>query len=150
MLKEKIQNDLKENLKAGNKEAVSALRMLFSEIKNTEIQKQKKDGLSEDEIIEVVLREVKKRKDSIRQYREGGRKDLAEQEEKELEILTGYMPEQLGEDEIKKIAQEIIGKINASGKSDFGKVMGAMMKEVKGKTDGALVGKVVKELLESN
>lgn len=149
MLKEKIQSDLKKNLKAGNKEAVSALRMLFSEIKNIEIQKQKKDGLSKNEIIEVISREVKKRKDSIKQYSKAGREDLVEKEKKELKILTGYMPEQLDEDEIKKIAKEIIKKLEASNVSDFGKVMGALMKEIKGEADGAVVGKVVKELLSN-
>jgi len=148
MLREKIQNDLKKSFKEGDKETTSVLRMLFSEMKNTEIQKKKqKEGLSDNEIIEVISREVKKRKDSIEQYKRGNREDLAEKEKRELEVLMGYMPEQLNENEIKKLAQETIKRIGIVGPSDFGKVMGVLMNEVKGKAEGKVVSKVVKELL---
>ncbi len=104
--------------------------------------------LTNEEVIEVVSSEVKKRKDSIEQYEKGGRSDLAENEKKELEILMEYMPKQMGEDEIRKIVKEKIEELGISGSQETGKLMGAIMPQFKGKTDGNAVSKIVQEELK--
>ena len=112
MLKQKISNDLKSAMKSGDVIKRDTLRFLDSAIKNTEIEKKKKDsGLTDEEIIEVIARSVKQRRDSIEQYEKGGRQDLVEKEKKELEILTSYMPAQLGEDQLHSIIKETIFRI---------------------------------------
>lgn len=124
------------------------LRMLDAMIKNTEIEKLKKEeGLSDAETQEVIARAVKQRKDSVAQYIAGERSELAEKENKEIEILVGYMPEQVGEDKIKEVVCEIIASVGAVSKADIGKVMGQAMSRLKGQTDGNVVKKIAEELL---
>ena len=108
---------------------------------------EKESQLTDEEIIEVVSSEVKKRKEAIVEFKKGGREDLVEKEKKEMEILMKYLPEQLSEEEIKKLAKEIIKEIGAESMKDMGKVMGNLMPKVKGKAEGSLVSKIVKELL---
>lgn len=144
-LKDQIKSDLKNSMKSGDNVSRGVLRLLNSDIKNAEIEKRKE--LSDNEIIEVVKRSIKRRKDSIEQYKKGGRKDLVDQEEKELKVLEKYMPEQMSEKETRVVIQDVIRKSGATSASDFGKVMGAAMKEFKGKADGNLVSKIVKEEL---
>jgi len=144
-LKNQIQDDLKSSMKSGNEIRRGVLRMLGAEIKNSEIVK--KGALDDKEILEVILRSAKKRRDSIEQYKKGGRNDLAEREEKELEILEKYLPEQMNEEEVRKMVQETIKEAGAVGASEFGKVMGVVMGKLKGKADGNLVGRIVKEEL---
>ena len=147
-IKEKIQINLKEAMKAGEAERRDVLRMLDSAIKNVEIEKKKREsGLSEEEVVEVLSRAIKQRKDSAEQYRSGGRDDLAEKEEREMEILSVYMPDQLGEEEIRVIVRETIGNVGAKSKEDIGKVMGAVMGKVKGKADGDMVKAIVEKEL---
>lgn len=144
-LREKIVSELKEAMKTGQTMKRDTLRMLDSAIKNVEIAKGKREtGLSDEEVLEVVSRSVKQRADSIRQFEEGGRPELAEKEKGEMEILKIYLPAQLSEDEIKKIVEQII----AQGGTDIGKVMGQVMGRVKGKADGNLVRKIVQEQLQ--
>ena len=145
-LKNQSQDDLKASMKSGDEIRRTVLRSLNAEIKNAEIAK--KDILNDGEVLEVISKNVKRHRDSIEQYQKGDRNDLAEQEEKELKILQKYLPEQMGEEEIKKIIKEAVKKTGASGASDFGKAMGVAMKELKGNADGNLVGKIVKEELE--
>lgn len=144
-LKEQIKNDLKSSMKSGDNAVRGVLRMLFSDIKNVEINERKE--ISDEKIIEIIKKNIKSRKDSIEQYTKGNREDLADQEKAELEILEKYMPEQMGEDEVRKIVVDIISKSEASGASDFGRVMGAVMKEVGSGADGNLVGGIVREEL---
>jgi uncharacterized protein YqeY len=147
-LKQKIQQDLKLAMKSGDTRKRDALRMLDSMIKNSEIEKKKKeDGLADGEIQEVVARAIKQRKDAAEQYAAGGRAELAEKEEKEVEILLKYMPKQMGEEEIRAVVREIISKTGASSPADMGKVMGAAMSELKSKADGQIVKKAVEEEL---
>lgn len=147
-LKEKITGDIKESLKQGKAERLSTLRMLISVIANKEIEKLKKEtGLSDPEVIEVVSSEVKKRRDAVELYRKGGREDSAKKEEAEIAVLMEYLPAQLSEAEIKAIVKIAIAKTGASGEKDFGKVMKELMPQVKGKADGTLLAKLVKELL---
>ena len=127
-LKEQIENDIKSSMKSGDNTVRGVLRMLFSDLKNVEINERKE--ISDEKIIEIIKKNIKSRKDSVEQYTKGNRKDLASQEEKELEILEKYMPEQMGEDEVRKIVLDVINKSEAVSASDFGKVMGVVMEEV--------------------
>ena len=148
MLKQKIVEDLKEAMKAGNTVKRDTLRMLDSMIKNTEIEKLKKEeGLSDAETQEVIARAIKQRKDAVEQYIAGGRSELAEKENKEIELLLAYMPAQLGEDKIREIIQEVIVATGAVSKADIGKVMGQAMGRLKGQADGNVVKKIAEELL---
>ncbi len=147
LLKEKINSDLKEALKAGNAEKRDTLRFIVSAIKNAEIEKIKKEeGLNDEEVIEVVSRQIKQRKDSVEQYKKGNRPDLAEKENKEIEILLKYLPKQLSEEEIRKEVKKTILQIGASS-ANFGKIMGEAMRNLKGKADGNAVKKILQEEL---
>lgn len=142
---EQIDQNLTKALKEKNEATVSVLRMLKSAIKNKEIEKG--EELKEDEMAELVGKEAKKRKESLQAFEEGGRDDLAEKEKRELGILEEYLPEQLGEEEVRKIVKDTIGEVGASSIQDLGKVMGPVMEKVKGKSDGNIVSKIVKEEL---
>lgn len=149
-LLEKIIADLKTAQLNRNEVVLGVLRMLVSSIKNKEIEKRTKSGeseLNDEEITAVISTEAKKRREATEQYKIGGRPELAEKETNELNILSKYLPAQLSEDEIKKIVQEAIVEIQATDLQDLGKVMLAVMLKVKGKADGGLVNKIVKEEL---
>lgn len=143
---EKIKAEVKEAMKQKDTVKLSTLRMLNSAIKNTAIDK-RKETLDDSEVIEVVSRAVKQHKDSIENYKNANREELVEQEQKELNILMEYMPEQMSEDEIRKIAADSIAEIGEVSVADFGKVMGQIMSKVKGKADGNIVTRIVKEEL---
>ncbi len=148
MLKKQILEDLKSAMKEGNSSKRDTLRMLDSMIKNVEIEKKKREeGLSDEEVREVIAKAIKQRKDAVSQFEAGGRADLAEKEKAEVEILSVYMPEQLGEDEVRKIVKEVIANSGATSKAEIGKVMGPAMGKLKGQADGNLVKKIVEEEL---
>ncbi|MDO8668558.1 MAG: GatB/YqeY domain-containing protein [bacterium] len=144
-LLEKINEELKQAMKSKDGETTSVLRMLISSIRNKEISLRSADKveLSDEQIIETIGSEIKKRKDSVEAYAKGGRQELALKETSEIKILEKYLPEQLSDEELEKIIKEII----AAGATDFGKVMGQTMARVKGKADGNRVGSLVKKLL---
>lgn len=145
-LKEKINNDLKEAMKSGDKirlNTVRSIRALILEFEKSGANKE----LTPDDEVKLLTSAAKKRKDSIEQFRNAGRNDLVEQEEAELKVLLEYLPKQLTKDEIKAEVQKIIAETGAKGKEDFSKVMPAAMKSLKGKADGNLVRKVVESLL---
>jgi len=147
-LKQKIFEDLKTAMKAGETEKRDVLRMLDAMIKNTEIDKLKKEeGLSDAEVMEVIARAIKQRKDAMTQYEAGGRPELAEKEKKEVKILMAYMPEQMSEDKVREIVKEVIAQAGATSKAEIGKVMGSAMGRLKGQADGNLVKKIVEEEL---
>lgn len=146
-LKSKIDQDIKEALKARNNLKLGVLRMLKSEIKYKEINKGSE--LSDDEVISVLSSSVKKRKESIEQFQKGGRDDLVSREKAELEVVRGYMPEQLTEDKLIRIIQLAIQENNVTGPSDLGKVMKSIMPQVKGKADGKLINQLVASQLQS-
>lgn len=163
-LKQRIQQDLKEALKQKEELKPLVLRMLLAAILNKEKEKRyklvktggadlaeqeliDKSRLSDEEITSAVFYEVKKRKEAVFEYDKGGRKDLADKEQKEAEILKEYLPEQFSEEEIKKMVQEAIKKTGASQIKDMGKVMAELMPKVKGKAEGGTVSKIVKEAL---
>lgn len=145
-LKQTISEDMKSAMKSGDKLALSVLRMLNSELKNREIEKG--EELSDEAVLEVVSKQAKKRKDSIAAYNQGGRSELAEQEQLELDILNKYLPEQMGEEELRRVISETINETGAKEASEMGKVMGALMPKIKGKADNSLASKIVKEELD--
>ncbi len=146
-LREKIKNDFKEAFKAKEISRLSVLKMLNATIANAEIAKNR-EKLSEEELIGVISSEAKKRKDAIEQYEKAGRENLAGKEKEELEILKNYLPEQLSEEKIREFVQKTIKEIGAESSADFGKAMGKIAPQLKGKADGAIIAKIVKEELE--
>jgi len=142
-----LQEEMKQALKAKDTLKLSVIRMLISEIKKVQIDTKK--DLSDEEIIQVIQKYAKQRKESIKQYRDAGREDLAQKEEKELEIVSKFLPKQLSEDEIVKIVEQAIVETGASSMKDMGKVMKIVMEKVKGRADGSVVSKIVKEKLSS-
>jgi uncharacterized protein YqeY len=147
-LREKIFSDLTEASKKGEVARRDALRLLFSAVKNTEIEKLKKEtGLSDEEVMEVVARSIKQRRDSIEQYEAGKREDLAEKERKEIEILSAYLPEQMNDEAIEKNVQEIISEMGEVSVKDLGRIMGVAMQRLKGKADGNRVREKVLKIL---
>lgn len=141
----RIKKDLDQALKKKDSLAVSVLRLLLAEIHNQEIEKQKE--LTDEDVLEVIRREVKKRKEAVEAYQKGNRKDLAEKEGTELKILNTYLPQQLSDEELKKIVASVVDEVGAKEPTDFGQVMGAAMGRVKGQADGAKVATLVKEKL---
>jgi uncharacterized protein YqeY len=145
-LKERLNADMKESLKAGEKLRLSTIRLLLSEIKNAEIAK--RGDLTDEELLAAVSREARKRKESIAEYEKGGRKDLVEKETAELAVLEAYMPEQLSEGELRGIIEETVKQVGATSPGDLGKVMGALMPCIRGKADGKLANRLASEMLE--
>ncbi|HEX6983046.1 MAG TPA: GatB/YqeY domain-containing protein [Balneolaceae bacterium] len=148
-IKDQIMADLKQAMKNKDRDRLRVLRSLKAKLLEREISERQEGEatLSDEQSVEVLMKAAKQRKESIEQFEEGGRDDLAENEKKELEIINSYLPEMLSEDEIREIAQEKIDTLGAENMSDMGRVMGAMMQELKGKADGSLISKVVKEKL---
>ncbi len=145
-LREKIFEDLKKALREKKTLELSVLRMLQASLKNKEIEK--KGNLTESDIIEVINKEIKRRRQSAEEYKKVNREDAAEKELKEAEILMRYMPEQLSEEEIREEVKRCIEALNASDIKDLGKVMKEIMPKLKGKADGKVVSKIIKEELE--
>ncbi|HDJ29128.1 MAG TPA: GatB/YqeY domain-containing protein [Proteobacteria bacterium] len=144
-LKEQLTEEMKTAAKAKDKLKLSTIRMVRSEIKNREIAL--RHELNDDEILKLLGTMVKQRKDSINQFKKGGRDDLAAREEQELEILQAYLPEQLDAAEIEKIVKAVIAETGAVGKKDMGKVMQAVMARVAGRADGKEVNRMVSSQL---
>lgn len=148
MLKQKIQEDLQSAMIARDDLRLSTLRMLKSAIQYYEIQKGGAGYEATDEdVIDVIGREIKKRKESIAMYKQGGREESAQNEQKELDILKSYLPEQMPEEEVRKLIEETIQQTGATSIQDMGKVMGALMSKIKGKADSSLVSNIVREAL---
>ena len=132
-------------MKSHDELRVSALRMLLAAIKNKEISLTKKDtGLSEDELLQVIRLEVKKRKEAIEQMKQGGRDELASEEEVKLKVLMEFLPEQMREGEISELVNQIISEQQTK---DFGTIMREVMKKTQGKADGKVVSELVKQKL---
>lgn len=146
-LRNKIPEDLKEALRNKNTVELSVLRMLQSAIRNKEIEKNKGE-LTDEEVIEVIGSEIKKRKESIEGYTKGQRQDLVDREKAELEVLMKYMPKQMTEEEIREEARKAIEEAEAKTLKEAGKVMKILIPRTKGKAKGALVNRIVREELE--
>lgn len=144
-LKDQLTTDMKEAMKAKQTERLSTIRQLRSAIKNKEIDIRKE--LDDDAVISVIGTLVKQRREAAQMYRDNDRLELAEKEEAELVVLQGYLPAQLGEDELRTIVSEVIISTGASSMKDMGKVMPQVMARTKGAADGKLVNQLVREKL---
>ena len=144
-LSERLSEDLKKTLKAGEKDALSVIRMIKAAIKNKEIEKG--TPLGDEEINGVLLSLARQRKESIEQFSKGNRQDLVEKETRELSIIKSYMPRQLTEEELKAIIEDVIKEIGAGSQKDTGKVMKFVIAKVKVQVDGKIVSELVKNLL---
>lgn len=144
-LEDRIDTDLKQALKAGDKDRVTVLRGLKSDLKYAKIDK--KGDLTEADEVAVMSSAAKKRRESIEQYRAGNRDDLADKEQRELETIQQYLPKQLSEDEVRKMVQEAIEDTGAESPQQIGLVMKAVMPKLKGQADGKLVNKLAMEIL---
>ncbi len=150
-IKNQIIEDITEAMKAKAKDRLQVLRSLKARLMEKEISERKggEAELTDEQAIEVLMKAAKQRKESIEQFEQGSRQDLADKEKEELKIIEAYLPEMLSEDEIRRIVKERISAIGAAGMQDMGKVMGPVMGQLKGQADGSLVSKVVKEELNS-
>ena len=146
-LKEQLAEDMKQAMK--DKEAgkirLSVIRMVRASIKNVEIDR--KQELSEEEVVDVVAKEMKMRRDSMEEFKKANRLDLVENLEQEISVLVKYLPEQLSEDEVRALVKEAVEQTQATGPKEMGKVMAALMPKVKGRADGKLVNSIVREML---
>ena len=150
MTKKDLQEQLKQSMLSRDELKTSVLRMLLSAINYYEIQKGGAGYEATDEdVLTVIGNQAKQRKDSIEQFKAAGRQELADKEQKELELLNVYLPAQMSDEEITKLVKEAIAKTGASTMADIGKVMGTLMPSVKGKADGNLVNSIVKKELTS-
>jgi uncharacterized protein len=144
-LVEQLTQDMKNAMRNKEKTKLSTIRMVRSAIKKAEIDQ--KTTLSDDDVMAIMLREIKQRKDAIREYTKAERDDLVAKEQEELEILQTYLPEPLSEAELRELVQQTITQLGASSKKEMGKVMGAVLSQVKGRADGKAVNQLVQELL---
>lgn len=150
-LKEQILEDLTTAMKAKDKDRLQVLRSLKAKMQEKEIA-ERKDGeavLTEDQAIAVLMKAAKQRKESITQFEEGDRQDLADKEKSELAIIEEYLPKMMSEEEVREVVAKKISDLGASGPQDMGKVMGPIMGALKGKADGGLVSGIVKEELNN-
>jgi uncharacterized protein len=144
-LEEQINEDLKTSMKSKNESRLSCLRFLKAALKNKQVEKMGK--LEDDEIRSVISSLIRRATDSVREFRQGGREELAAKEEKEIEILSGYLPKQLSIKEIEGIIRETISELSAQGPKDIGKVMKAAMNRMTGRAQGKEVNDIAKRLL---
>ncbi len=143
----KLLEDMKQAMKSHDKEKLSVIRMARAAIKNVEIEKRK--DLSDEEVVEVLSKEVKTRREAIDGYRELEEDEEVERLEEELEVLMEYLPEQLTREELEEMVEKTIEEVNATDQSDLGRVMGALMPKVKGRADGKEVNQLVQKMLQS-
>ena len=146
-LKEKLQTDLTQAIRSRDELQSGTIRMLLAAITNEEVAGKAAKVLSDAEIITVLSREAKKRREAVEAYTQAKRDDLANKEKAEASVIAQYLPKQLSEDEIKKLIQEAIASTGASGPSGMGLVMKQLQPKIAGKADGGLVSALVKDLL---
>lgn len=150
MFKQQLKDQLKESMLAKDELKTAVIRFILSGITYYEIQKGGAGYEATDEdVMAVINKEIKQRKDSIESYTKAGRQDLVDKEDAELKILETYLPEQMSEDEVKKYVDEAVAASGATTPQDMGKVMAILMPKVKGKADGSLVSRLVKEALQA-
>ena len=141
----KIQNDMYTAMKAGEKESTNTLRITLAKLKDKQIEK--RDYLTEEEVIKIIQTLVKQRKESIELYVQGGRNELADIEKNEIALLKKYLPQMISENDIKNIVETVINEVGATSMSDMGKIMPEVMKRGKGLIDGRIAQKFVQESL---
>lgn len=141
-----IKDDIKNAMKAKDNDTRDALRMLDSAMKQIEVDERKE--LSDDDVIKIIIKQIKQRNDSIEQYAKGGREDLVAKESKEIEIFSKYMPKQLSDDELKSALAQIIADVGATSLKDMGKIMGVASAKLGSSADGKRINECVKTILE--
>lgn len=146
-MRQRILDDIVAAMKNKDKEKLTVLRMVKGAMQLEEINKKRE--LNDDEVIAVIAKQIKTRKESIVEFEKGNRQDLIDQTSKEVEILNAYMPEQLSEEEVVKMIEEVFATVNPTGVSDMGKIMGQLTGKLKGKADMGMVNKIVREKLSS-
>ena len=150
-LKDKITKDIKDAMRSKNELRLSVLRMLSSAIHNREIEKRAKTGkeeeLNEEEVVATIRSETKKRRDAIVEFEKGGRKEMAEKEVAELKILEEYLPQEIADEELEKVVKEVVAGLGEVTQKDFGRIMGEVMKKIKGQAAGDRVSAAIKKLL---
>ncbi len=151
MLTEQLNQDLKEAMRARDKVRLRTIRLLRAALLEKEIAERRggEAELSEEQAMAVLQKQAKQRRDSMEQFENAGREDLAVTEREELEVIKEYLPEQLSEDEIRKEVEAIVADVQASSMKDMGRVMGPAMQRLRGKADGKVVQSLVRELLTS-
>lgn len=146
-MREKILNDLKEAMKNQEKTKLSVIRMVKGAMQMEELNL--KRPLTDEEVVMVISKQIKTRKESIVEFEKGNRQDLIDQTNAEIEILNTYMPEQLSEEEVLKIIEEAFNEVNPTAPSDMGKIMGLVSPKLRGKADMSFVSKTIKEKLNN-
>ena len=144
-LKQKISDDMKQALKSGDKPRLSTLRLLLSEIRNAEIAKRRE--LNDEDVLEVITRELRKRRESITEFEKAGREDLSSKEEVEAQILEEYLPPKLSGQELEEIIGRALQESGAKSLQEMGKVMALVMPQIKGRADGKTVNEMVRKAL---
>ena len=145
MLKEKLMEDLKEAMKEKEILKKNVVQMIRAAI--LQVEKDKQIELNDDQILEIIAKEAKKRKDVLPEYEKSGRTDLIDELKREIEILMGYLPSQLSKEELGEIVKNAIAEVGASSMKDMGKIMANVMPKIKGRADGGMVNAIAKELL---
>ena len=145
-MRNQILEDLKTAMKNQDKERLSVIRMVKGSIQMAELNK--KHELSDEEVIDVITKEIKSRKDSISEFEKGGREDLIEKTQSEIDILKEYLPKQITETEINQIIDKVFDEVKPESSKDMGKIMKVLTPQVKGKADMGLISKIVKEKIE--
>lgn len=148
-LKERLQQDMKVAMKAGaaGRERLGTIRLVLAALQNAEIEKRR--ALSPDEMLAVLTREAKQRRDALAEFKESASADYVDKLQRELAVLEEYLPEQLSEDEVRRICAEVVAETGASSMKDMGRVMGPLMQRLQGQADGRLVNQIVREMLQS-
>lgn len=145
---DKLLSDMKDAMKARDKVRLGVIRGIKAQVMNAKVADGNHD-LTEDQINNIIMKEIKQQKESLEEFQKADRKDLAEEQEAKLKIAEEYAPKQFSEAEVEKIVQETISQVGAESMADFGKVMGAIMPKVKGQADGSVINKLVKQQLQS-
>ena len=147
MLRDRLEEDIRNSMRQREQARVDALRFLKFAVQA--VEKERRDTLDDEAMIQVVSKQVNDRRESVKAFRDGGRNELADKEAFELTVLEEYLPPQLGEDEIVALIREVVAEVGATGPRDRGKVMGRLMPQVRGKADGAEVNRLAGEILDA-
>ncbi|PAK82503.1 GatB/YqeY domain-containing protein [Lentilactobacillus parakefiri] len=145
---DKLLSDMKDAMKARDKVRLGVIRGIKAQVMNAKVADGNHD-LTEDQINDIIMKEIKQLKESLEEFQKADRQDLVEEQQAKLKIAEEYAPKQLSEAEVEKVVQETISQIGAESMADFGKVMGAIMPKVKGQADGSIINKLVKQQLQS-
>jgi uncharacterized protein YqeY len=144
-LKDRLTEDLKQAMRQRDERRKSTIRLVRAAITNAEIERG--EELGDDEVLAIIARQAKQRRESVTEFAKAGRQDLVDQEEEELQILLSYLPAQMSRDEIEVAARQFIAEVGATSRAQMGEVMRRLMSQLKGKADGSLVNQVVREIL---